>query len=228
MAQLMLHRFFCRKSMQEYRVSYVILTCLFIAAKADEAPRRFMDICNVFDRVIKRHTSSPTEVVFPKFLAPETYARWDTRVQQTELLVLKELGYMVYCDLPHKFVCNFVNVLDLDQDCAQLVWNYCSDSMRTTLCVRVLPHRIACGCVYLAARVQKIALPNDWYLLFESSEYDCCEVAGELQLLYQMVNDCDENGDDMKKSRFKPSYQSVLADAAQDSDFTLFNDVPTR
>jgi hypothetical protein len=54
---------------------------------------------------------------------------------QTELAMLRELGFSVYVEHPHKFLLNYLNVLGLAEDevFTQMAWNYANDRYITNI-----------------------------------------------------------------------------------------------
>lgn len=60
-------------------------------------------------------------------------------------------------------------------------------SLRTTLCVRYPPEIVAVGCIYVAARMLQIPLPEEpepWWELFDATIYDIEEVCRSVLSLY--------------------------------------------
>src|SRR4051812_11568354 len=51
-AQMIFHRFYYRVTMQQYPLLYVAMTCVFLATKVEESPRKPRDILNVFHRIL--------------------------------------------------------------------------------------------------------------------------------------------------------------------------------
>lgn len=42
-------------------------------------------------------------------------------------MILRELGFMVYVELPHKYVPNYVKALGLTNEVTQQAWNFTND-----------------------------------------------------------------------------------------------------
>jgi cyclin T len=88
--------------------------------------------------------------------------------------MLKEMGFLVYVEHPHKFIPNYIEILGLasDTNFMQAAWNYANDSLRTPLCIKFPPEVIATGCIALAARKVGIKFPEhlSWWELFDATE----------------------------------------------------------
>jgi len=62
-----------------------------------------------------------------------------------------------------------------------------NDSLRTNVFVRYHPETIACACIFLAARVLQIPLPNDppWYFLFDVTDEHVIDICHAILNLYE-------------------------------------------
>mmetsp|Transcript_9883 Transcript_9883/g.24337 ORF Transcript_9883/g.24337 Transcript_9883/m.24337 type:complete len:485 (-) Transcript_9883:245-1699(-) len=191
-AQILLHRFYYRKSMVDYKVLPVAMTAIFLATKVEESHRSIRDILNVFDRVLKRrYRADPTQ---PLDRTSKRYNRWSHDLRKVELVMLKELGYSVYVDHPHRFILFYVRTMmageltDVSKQLAQKAWNYLNDAMRTDVCLRYRPEVIATAAIYLTVRVMQIPLPMNppWYQLFGAKKLELEEVSSIVAELYTM------------------------------------------
>jgi hypothetical protein len=59
----------------------------------------------------------------------DDYNFWDLKnaLVTTERHVLKELGFMVYVEHPHKYVLSYLKILEGDNKLAQEAWNVVND-----------------------------------------------------------------------------------------------------
>ncbi len=50
-----------------------------------------------------------------------------TELIKNERMLLRELGFMVYVELPHKYIPNYAKVLGLTDDVSQKAWSFTND-----------------------------------------------------------------------------------------------------
>uniref|UniRef100_H3BHZ3 Cyclin L2 n=1 Tax=Latimeria chalumnae TaxID=7897 RepID=H3BHZ3_LATCH len=167
-----------------YVFQYVSMACVHLASKIEEAPRRIRDVINVFHHLRQLKEKKKPE---PLLLTQE-YISLKNQVIKAERRILKELGFCVHVQHPHKIIVMYLQVLECERNrhLVQTAWNYMNDSLRTNVFLRFCPETIACACIYLAARTLKIPLPNrpHWFLLFGASENEIQEICTKILLLY--------------------------------------------
>nr|XP_002128551.1 cyclin-L1-like [Ciona intestinalis] len=184
-AQVLFQRFFFAKSFVKNKMEEVAMACIWLASKVEEAPRRVRDVINVFHYIRQRRvTKSPTPMQLDS-----NYIMLKNNVIKSERRLLKELGFCVHVKHPHKIIVVYLQVLEMEKnrDLVQTAWNYMNDSLRTTVFVRYTPETIACACIYMAARVLQVPLPNQphWFCLFNATEEDIQQICMDLMRLYQ-------------------------------------------
>lgn len=64
--------------------------------------------------------------------------------------------------------------------------NYMNDALRTDVFLRYSPETIACACIWLAARLRKVPLPESppWYLVLRVKQDHIEDVAASILRLY--------------------------------------------
>ncbi|GJP57824.1 hypothetical protein CLOP_g17413 [Closterium sp. NIES-67] len=148
--QVLLHRFYCKKSLTRFNVKGVAASCVWLASKLEENPRRIRDVLNVFHRINLRRDSLPLP---PLEQFSKNYEDLRTELIRTERHILKEMGFICHVEHPHKFIFNYLRQLDvLDDAVKHEAWNLANDSLRTVLCVRFKSEVVACGVIYAATR----------------------------------------------------------------------------
>ena len=176
--QVLLHRFYAKRSLTKFDVERVAATMVFLACKLEECPRRLREVINVFHRMTCRrhHLGQEYEDIKQDLIRTERHA-------------LREFGFCIHVEHPHKFVLNYLRMFELGKDVMQRAWNYANDSLRTSLCVRFRADAVAAACVHLAARTENVGLPEDppWWSLFQVTEDGLRVMSESILALYEML-----------------------------------------
>lgn len=182
--QVLLQRFFCKKSFARFNVKRVAASCLWVAAKLEESPKKAQHVLNVFNRVECRRENKPLELLDP---FSKRYEELKVDLIRTERHLLKEMGFICHVEHPHKFIINYLLQLQAPPELMQEAWNLANDSLRTTLSVRFKSEVVACGVVYAAARRFSVSLPENppWWKVFDAEKDDIEEVCRVLANLYR-------------------------------------------
>ncbi|KAG9450666.1 hypothetical protein H6P81_010631 [Aristolochia fimbriata] len=183
--QVLFHRFYCKKSFARFDVKIVAASCVWLASKLEESPRKARQVLIVFHRMECRRENLP--VVFLE-TSSKKYADLKTLLNNTERHILKEMGFICHVEHPHKFISNYLRTLETPPELRQEAWNLANDSLRTTLCVRFKSEVVACGVVYAAARRFHVPLPENppWWKAFDADKSGIDEVCRVLAHLYSL------------------------------------------
>eukprot|EP00245_Coleochaete_scutata_P004561 TRINITY_DN17279_c0_g2_i1.p1 TRINITY_DN17279_c0_g2~~TRINITY_DN17279_c0_g2_i1.p1 ORF type:complete len:464 (+),score=119.44 TRINITY_DN17279_c0_g2_i1:181-1572(+) len=181
--QVLFHRFYCKRSFAMFNVKRVSAACTWLAGKLEESPRKIKDVLNVFCRMEQRREGLPYELLES---GTKKFEDLKTDLIRTERHLLKEMGFICHVEHPHKFILDYLRLLDAKQ-LGQAAWNLANDSLRTTLCVRFKGEVVACGVIYAAARRCQVPLPENppWWLVFNAKKEDIDEVCRVLAKLYR-------------------------------------------
>ena len=107
-AQVMFHRFYARRSMRRFDVRHVATGALFLATKVEECPRKVRDVLGCFQHLLsKRAGKRPV----PLDIFSQDYANLKDKLIRADGEILKELGFILYSEHPHKFILNYVKLL---------------------------------------------------------------------------------------------------------------------
>ncbi|XP_067641673.1 cyclin-L1 isoform X2 [Eurosta solidaginis] len=182
--QVIFQRFFYSKSFVRYNMETVAMSCVCLASKIEEAPRRIRDVINVFHHI--------KQVRGQKDISPmildQAYTNLKTQVIKAERRVLKELGFCVHVKHPHKLIVMYLQVLKYEkhEKLMQMAWNFMNDSLRTDVFMRYQPETIACACIYLSSRKLGIPLPNNpqWFGVFRVDEDHIVDICYRITELY--------------------------------------------
>lgn len=204
--QVLFQRFFYSKSFVRHSMEATAMSCVCLASKIEEAPRRIRDVINVFHHI--KQVRGQKQLV--PMILDQHYINLKSQVIKAERRVLKELGFCVHVKHPHKLIVMYLKYLELEkhQKMMQMAWNFMNDSFRTDVFVRYQPETIACACIYLTARKQNIPLPNNpaWFLIFRVSEDDMLDVCYRIMALYKRSKPNAELLDEAVES-LKKKYQ---------------------
>ncbi|RWR81531.1 cyclin-L1-1-like protein [Cinnamomum micranthum f. kanehirae] len=183
--QVLFHRFYCKKSFARFNVKRVAASCVWLASKLEESPRKAKHVLMVFHRMECRRENLPIENVDP---FSKKYSELKMDLNRTERHLLKEMGFICHVEHPHKFISNYLATLETPTELRQEAWNLANDSLRTTLCVRFKSEVVACGVVYAAARRFQIPLPESppWWKAFDADKTGIDEVCRVLAHLYSL------------------------------------------
>ncbi|PSS26699.1 Cyclin-L1-1 like [Actinidia chinensis var. chinensis] len=183
--QVLLHRFYCKKSFTRFNVKRVAASCVWLASKLEESPRKARQVLTVFHRMECRRENLPVEHLDP---FSKKYAELKMDLNKTERHLLKEMGFICHVEHPHKFISNYLAALETPPELRQEAWNLANDSLRMTLCVRFRSEVVACGVVYAAARRFQVPLPENppWWKAFDAEKSGIDEVCKVLAHLYSL------------------------------------------
>eukprot|EP00892_Ulva_mutabilis_P006714 jgi/Ulvmu1/4414/UM002_0139.1 len=197
-AQTLLHRFYCKKDLQEWHIRLLTVAVTWIAAKIEEQTHivQLNDVALVFDVLQQRENGKKhIDVTDPKSdKFKELRAEIATKY---EMGVFHALGFICHVDHPHKLTANLPGLIFYDSQertvhipdgLLQEAWGLANDSLKTTLCVRFRSLTIACACIFLAARRLGIAMPEDppWWEFADTSFGDMATVCEEIVSLHSL------------------------------------------
>ncbi|XP_073034291.1 cyclin-L1-1 [Primulina eburnea] len=218
-AQVLFHRFYCKKSFARFNVKRVAASCVWLASKLEESPRKARQVLIVFHRMECRRENLPIEHLDT---TSKKYVDLKAHLIRTERHLLKEMGFICHVEHPHKFISSYLATLETPPELRQEAWNLANDSLRTTLCVRFKSEVVACGVVYAAARRFQVPLPENppWWKAFDADKSGIDEVCRVLAHLYslpkaQYIPVCKEGGSFATSNRSWDSpNQSVSKDVS--------------
>ncbi|GER34361.1 cyclin-L2 [Striga asiatica] len=207
--QVLFHRFYCKKSFARFNVKRVAASCVWLASKLEESPRKARQVLNVFHRMECRRENLPIQHLD---IYSTRYVNLKADLIKTERHLLKEMGFICHVEHPHKFISNYLATLETPPELRQEAWNLANDSLRTTLCVRFKSEVVACGVVYAAARRFQVPLPENppWWKAFDADKSGIDEVCRVLAKLYalpkaQYIPVCKEGGSFATSNRTRES-----------------------
>eukprot|EP00316_Scyphosphaera_apsteinii_P015717 CAMPEP_0119305206 /NCGR_PEP_ID=MMETSP1333-20130426/6249_1 /TAXON_ID=418940 /ORGANISM="Scyphosphaera apsteinii, Strain RCC1455" /LENGTH=399 /DNA_ID=CAMNT_0007308235 /DNA_START=26 /DNA_END=1225 /DNA_ORIENTATION=+ len=187
------HRFFAHKSYQAFDRFSIATTCLFLASKVEETPKKLKNIVSATYAV--QHANNPDNK--PEKLDPESHEFFEMKekILISERILLQTLGFDLTVEHAYRPLLAYVKSIQGTRDLAQIAWNFINDSLRTTICLQYAPRCVSAAAVYLAAEYlsgrqkQPYVLPphegGNWYDAFQVSEEDFQDVAKQIMELYE-------------------------------------------
>nr|POE98679.1 isoform 2 of cyclin-l1-1 [Quercus suber] len=102
----------------------VAASCLWLASKLEESPRKARQVLIVFHRIECRMENLPIEHLE---IGSQKYHDLKTDLSRTERHVLKEMGFVCHVEHPHKFISNYLAILETPPELRQEAWNLAND-----------------------------------------------------------------------------------------------------
>jgi transcription initiation factor TFIIIB Brf1 subunit/transcription initiation factor TFIIB len=206
-AQVLFHRFYYRRSFRQYSPKIIAMASIFLASKLEENPRRPRDVLNVFHRM--EEIRSGATLHQPLDYTKQKYINMKNEMIKAERHILKELGFNLYVEHSHKFLISYLRLLNLvsNKELAQCAWNYANDCLRTIIPLRFKPEVIATACIYMAARMLQISLPESppWWELFDATKADLDEIAWTITEMYKLGKAQDINIEKLMTTKYGAS-----------------------
>uniref|UniRef100_A0A6G3MHG4 Cyclin-L1 (Trinotate prediction) n=1 Tax=Henneguya salminicola TaxID=69463 RepID=A0A6G3MHG4_HENSL len=115
--QILFQRFYYSKSFLKHDFEILSMAAIFLAAKIEEHPRRARDVVNVF-RYLKQKRLG--REILPMEYFCQAYLDLKAEIIKAERRILKELGFCVHVQHPHKMIISISNILN-QSDCQELV-----------------------------------------------------------------------------------------------------------
>ncbi|CAG8450999.1 12389_t:CDS:2, partial [Ambispora gerdemannii] len=141
-AQVLYNRFFLFHSTKEYPPNDISSACLFAAMKFEETHKKLKDIVAAVQSVRHPNSSEPSD---------QLVEEQRKKMVGYERLILESICFDFKVQDPYKYIIKFTKKLEGQKVVAEKAWKICSDSYKTTLCLRFPPHTIAAASIYLAA-----------------------------------------------------------------------------
>ena len=116
-AQVLYQRYFYAKSFVKHDMEVLSMAAIWLASKIEEDPRRARDVINVYTRI--KQTRDNQEIV--PVVVDDAYKRKKDDLVKAERFMLKELGFCVHVNHPHKLIVIFTKQILGEGDDSPLV-----------------------------------------------------------------------------------------------------------
>jgi len=123
------HRFFAHKSYESFCRFTIATTCLFLASKVEETPKKLKDV--VIETFKIQNTPKP-----PPEPDSQEFKDLKERILVSERVLLQTLGFDLTVEHPYRPLLAYVKSIQGTRDLAQVAWNFINDSLRTTICLQ--------------------------------------------------------------------------------------------
>jgi len=159
-ASVFFHRFYMYYSFDEFPKHITALSCLFLAGKVEETPKKCKDIVamakEVYPAIFKEQPiKDPNNP--PKTLLEE--------VMFLEKVLLQTLRFDLHVEHPYDCLMQYAKGFKIDREIVKQVvqnaWTFINDSISTTLCLLWEPEIIAISMLYMSFKIAKIE-ELDW------------------------------------------------------------------
>ena len=108
-------------------------------------------------------------------------------MENSELIILINLGFKVSVSHPHGFLLNIMNSLGLitKSEIVQSCINYLNDALLTHIYVTYTTVTIACAVIYLSCETHSFLLHPKWHILFDVALKDLEDISNVIKHLYK-------------------------------------------
>lgn len=176
------HRFYSRKSYDGYDRFRIATTCLFLAGKVEETPKKIKDV------VIETYKAQHNKPSGPD---PESKEFWSLKeeILVCERILLQTLGFDLTVEHAYRPLLAYVKSIKGTRDLAQVAWNFINDSLRTTIALQYPPRCVAAAAVHLSSKFldNKMILPTHhekpWYEAFKVLQSEVEDIADQILVM---------------------------------------------
>ncbi|KAL9227586.1 hypothetical protein vseg_003259 [Gypsophila vaccaria] len=195
------HRFYLRQSHAKNDRRTVATACMFLGGKVEETPRPLKDVIIVSYEIIHKKDPAAAQKIKQK----EVYEQQKELILVGERVVLATLGFDLNVQHPYKPLVEAIKKFKVAQNAlAQVAWNFVNDGLRTSLCLQFMPHHIAAGAIFLAAKFLKVKLPSDaekvWWQEFDVTPRQLEEVSNQMLEMYEQNKALPSQGSEAEGS----------------------------
>ncbi len=145
----------------EIRKIVVLVTCLFLAGKARENPRRLRDTINVIrllvDEDVRTVASRHPATRYRGLEVPRlssTYVEMKKRVVECEQVLLRSVGFNLDMKHPYRMLLNYCRSLRLGKRTTQVAWGILNDFLFIPFALALPPPVLTCAALHMASIVE--------------------------------------------------------------------------
>uniref|UniRef100_A0A7S2B1V0 Cyclin-like domain-containing protein n=2 Tax=Octactis speculum TaxID=3111310 RepID=A0A7S2B1V0_9STRA len=207
-AQVFFHRFYALQSFKKFRRFDIAVTCLFLAGKVEEYPRKLesvIQMCHQIWNKLDKPTLNPDS---------QDYEFLRLTILRTERQILHTIAFDLCVKHPYKDLIDTVKKLHQaglieekqKREFAQSALNFLNDSMRTSICLQFEPKKIASATIYLATVYMNMNKPEenpDWMKKLEINHQELASICEQIMEVYVLTlkDEPSKNNMDQKNSK---------------------------
>lgn len=215
--QVLVHRFYFRADMSTHRLLPVAMACLFLATKLEETPLKLRFVLSVFDRLLKRQAGvDPTPLSEARFQAWSATLKecegvilnalgYELYVDMPHKFILHFINYLhptaqqpanssaeeekgASTSAGGASASDALAERALWSSLNQRCWSTLNDCLLSSrVLFQYAPEVIACAAIYLSANILELALPHEWWLLFDVKTNTLQHCAIDISRLYALL-----------------------------------------
>jgi len=186
-AVVFFHRFFSTQPIQEHDRYMIGASCLLLASKVEEAPKKLSQVVQAVYKVQNNREVKPQTPEFDELR---------DKILVNERILLDVVALNLSVEHPYKHLCAYVKSIKGDRALLQFAWNFLNDSLSTTLCLQYKPQLIASAAIYLASKYLQYKLPEGllpgetpWWEVLDAKIEDLKVISNQILDLYDAPPD---------------------------------------
>jgi hypothetical protein len=117
-AVVFFHRFYVRHKFKDYDKNTIASTCLFLAAKVEETPKKLKDVIDIMCNIKYKKEYKPDSKEFLELRE---------KILTQELAVLQTIAFDLTVEHPYKHLLTYVKGIKGNRQLAQVAWNFVND-----------------------------------------------------------------------------------------------------
>uniref|UniRef100_A0A6B2LE09 Cyclin-like domain-containing protein n=1 Tax=Arcella intermedia TaxID=1963864 RepID=A0A6B2LE09_9EUKA len=145
------HQFFDLHDFSHFDRIFIAISCLFLAGKVEETPKKLKDVIFSSHKVI-HDTFHPQQKYMQLTIESPEFLDFREKILFGESIVLQCISYDFVVNHPYQYLLQYLRKMNADKMVAQSAWNLVNDSLRTRLCLQYEPQKIACAALYMASK----------------------------------------------------------------------------
>uniref|UniRef100_A0A7S0N432 Cyclin-like domain-containing protein n=1 Tax=Pyramimonas obovata TaxID=1411642 RepID=A0A7S0N432_9CHLO len=205
-AAIFMQRFYAKRSRVTFEPEFIVSTCLYLASKLEDFPRRISDVVNVIhrlqhapaerpipsaiDKLSGRSKSQSEDTDLPAVLTGKAYYHAKDRLIKYEQSILRAADFKVDIEQPHKYLLLYCRTIRASQALTQLACGALNDCIvYTSLYLRYPPAILAGGALNFAVLLLEVAqdMPPEWWLPLNLDMSLLASIGDELVDMYNNV-----------------------------------------